>query len=266
MKKIMFGFFLMVCSHLNGQIVLEQVYPSSNFTKDLIVVNLGYDDYKYIVIDYYNDLIDIYNINHSPFMLGLTPPVSLDSGIISPGYFSRSLFDCDSSTIEYALWDPISLGSFYVYRTDGTLLFQKDSVLAPYCYGCYGASNEKKPIYNTSDGAKLWFLNQQSDYLIYDLCGELPVQVVPLENNLSAIKVYPNPTSGDINIECGERYGKDSYIISVFDSNMKLLSTQPIPNDGKVNMSLGSFQSGLYFFTIKSHFSILRTGKFIVTK
>lgn len=264
--KISISILLIIIStHLCGQISLEQTYPFAN-GKDLVIVNLGYDDYKYVHIDFYNDQIDLYNVDHTPFMLGVSLPVSLDSGIFAPGYFSRSLFDCDSSTIEYAIWNPVSFGSFYVYRIDGTLLFQKDSVLAPYCYGCYGASYEQKPIYNTSDGAKLWFLNQQNDYLIYDLCGDLPLQIVPLENNQSSLKVYPNPSFGDVRIECGVQYSKEGYSITVFDSNMKHISTKSIPTDGNVNFELGSARSGQYYYTIKSNFSVLTTGKFIIIK
>lgn len=265
MKTIILPFLLIICSNLNGQIVLEQVYSLNN-SKDLILVNLGHDDYKYVMIDFYNDQLDIYNVDHTPFMIGLTTPVSLDSGYLAPGYFSRSLFDCDSTTIEYAIWDPISMGSFYVYRTDGTLLFQKDSVLAPYCYGCYGASNDKKPIYNTSDGAKLWFINSQNEYLIYGLCGELPMQVSPIENEAYIIKAYPNPTTSDITIDCGEKYGNSGYKISILDSKMQLIQTRSIPSDGKVQMNVDALSSGPYYYVIKSEFSVLRTGKFIVLK
>src|SRR5207248_10993663 len=41
-------------------------------------------------------------------------------------YITKSLFDCDTTTLEYVLENGIYPANFYIYRTNGTLLFQRE--------------------------------------------------------------------------------------------------------------------------------------------
>lgn len=266
MRNIFLTIMCLIPVLLESQIVLEQVYSIGGPDKDIVAVDLGHNDFKYVVMDWVNDAMDFYNVDHSPFAIGVSAPVSFVGTGYQPGYFSRSLFDCDSSTIEYAIWNPIDRSSFYVYRLDGTLLFQKDSVLAPYCYGCYGASNEKKPIYNTTNGAKLWFIDNSGDYLVYDLCGVLPAGMETIENSRAGLRAFPNPATNEISIACGEEFGNGLYEITVLDAHMKQVFTDAIPEDGNLITPLHDFQSGHYYFVIKSEYGVVRTGKFNVVK
>src|SRR5437764_2110879 len=120
------------------------------------------------------------------------------------GYITYSLFDCDSTNIEYAVMldhpDPTVHPNFAVYRTDGTLLFSKDTVGTVFCVGCGSGSYEMHPIMNTSDGAKLYLFNNANEFLVYGLCGTLPqiITEVGQSEPYSYVKVFPNPTSGQI--------------------------------------------------------------------
>src|SRR5207247_11291030 len=108
-------------------------------------------------------------------------------------YVTRSLFDCDTSNIEYVYANTVGgTKPFYIMRTDGTQLFQLDSAIGYFCLGyCLGLSDIIKLIRNTSAGAKLFLNNVQGnqDVHIYSLCGTLPEEVFDFMNiNQSFVK------------------------------------------------------------------------------
>ena len=123
----------------NAQITLEHTY-SAPLGKGFYYTDLGNNDYKYFYIDYYNDKFSLYNIDHTPYMLNITPGVSLDSGLYTIAYITTTLFDCDSTNIEYIETTTGGSKPFYIFRTDGTMLFKKDSVTGPYNFGNYDGS------------------------------------------------------------------------------------------------------------------------------
>lgn len=78
---------------------------------------------------------------------------------------------------------PNAYPNFAVYRTDGTLLFSKDTVGTVFCVGCGSGSYEMHPIMNTSMGAKLYLFHTNSvqdsiEYMVYGLCGTLPESII----------------------------------------------------------------------------------------
>ena len=84
----------------NAQITLEHNY-SVPPGKMFYFTDLGNNNYKYVLIDYYNDKINLYNLDHTPYMLNIIPGIPLDSGVFDISYITTSLFDCDSTNIEY---------------------------------------------------------------------------------------------------------------------------------------------------------------------
>src|SRR5690348_16908521 len=123
MKKIwkyLLLMFIVSSFKISNAQTLEHVY---NFRyKEFHVCDLGNNDYKYVIVD--SSGFSIYNLDHSPYLLNYVPPVPIFRApeYYAVGYVTKSLFDCDSTTLEYAL---VGL-NFLIYRTDGTLLFERD--------------------------------------------------------------------------------------------------------------------------------------------
>ena len=103
-KKILIPALFFVLGNIicKAQITLEQTY-SVPPGKTFYFTDLGNNNFKYFLIDYYNNYFSLYNLDHSPFMLNIVPGINLDSGKFTIGYITTSLFDCDSTNIEYAI-------------------------------------------------------------------------------------------------------------------------------------------------------------------
>jgi len=210
----------------------------------------------------------------SPFMTNIQIPVNGDS--ITQGftviYITKSLFDCDSTTIEYVFERQYDLThAFRVYRTDGTLLLQVDSANGPYGFGTYGGSHEVRPILNTSDGAKLFLQkvdnNNVGKVLVYALCGTLPAIVYDFSVLNSFVRVYPNPSSSELNFEVNLPNNQEEFKIIITDANVKEIRKNQISlTYGKCSVNINDYSSGCYFYSLVGNNRVYQTGKFIINK
>ena len=119
-------------------------------------------DFKFLYADYSLNELKILNLDHSLFASITLPIQYINRNKYKIGYVSKALFDCDSTTIEYAIMSGIYVHSFYVYREDGSLLFQKNRMVPAYCIGCFIGSHDVRPIVITPNGAKLFLLKADS--------------------------------------------------------------------------------------------------------
>ena len=185
----------MMCTvNINAQITFEHSYAISvtGQGEEFFLTNLGNNNYKYVIYDYTNSRFSLYNLNHTPYLINIQIPFSVVDTITNSyyrlGYISSTLFDCDSTNIEYAIMlntpRPTMHPNFAVYRVDGTLLFSKDTVGTVFCIGCGSGSYEMHPIMSTPTGSKLFLFNQNVSgvlqTLIYSLCGSLPENITEL--------------------------------------------------------------------------------------
>ena len=149
------------------------VYPWTRY--EFYPVNIGTNETKYVVIDSASNTFDLLNLDYTIFLAGIQLPASLNTYQIL--YVSRTLFDCDSSNVEFMYEAPNDYSAtFYILRTDGTILLQKDSARSPYRIGCFGGSQDTRPIFNTENGAKLqlfYGVGALKTLEIYSLCGSL---------------------------------------------------------------------------------------------
>src|SRR4051812_24434231 len=95
MKKFLLVLLLFVSTKGNAQVTLERSYY--NFHSNFYVTDLGNSDYKYVHVD--STGFTLYNLDHS-FFLNVITPRPLFSGY-QVAYITNSLFDCDTTNIEY---------------------------------------------------------------------------------------------------------------------------------------------------------------------
>lgn len=276
MKKILLCSALLVFFfNAKAQITLEHLLDSTGVPY-FYYTDLGSNDYKYVFLNRTLNSFSLYNLDMSPYLLNINIPFTSDSlsqgfGVI---YITKSLFDCDSTNIEYVYENPYDIKhKFRVLRTDGTLLFQIDSANGPYYLGggIYGGSNDFKPIVNTASGTKLFLQkygsNQVPQILVYSLCGSLPANIFDFSNNMDQVKIFPNPTNIELNFEVNLPNNVDVFQISVFDNTSKehMKKSFELIN-GRCTIDVRDFSDGVYFYSLSSKNKVYRTGKFTIIK
>ena len=169
---------------MSGQITLDYADPNNTYGLgwSFFPVDIDNNETKYCFLDTVNNKFSLYNMNFTPFMTNIQLPGSFNQNYVVM-YISRRLFDCDSSNIEYMYSAPFVLSStLKILRTNGNVLFTKDSTIALYSIGCLGGSNDMRPIRKTSAGTKMFLgkyvpsnPNNNIQNQVYSLCGTLPI-------------------------------------------------------------------------------------------
>ncbi len=274
MKNIWIAVFLSICIKSNAQFTYEHTYTIGAGQETPFLTNLGNNNFKWVLYDWHLEKFSLYNLDHSPFMLNVPLAVSSDSGsAYAIGYITNSLFDCDSTNIEYAMMSqsPNDTLKFMVFRTDGNLLFSKDSVTVPYGIGANVGSVEWHGITNTNAGTKLElfkFFNGQFHFFIYGLCGVLPENITEIYQSSSFVQVSPVPSSHQVNFKITPPGNVGGYQLIISNSQFQMLNTYTIDGgrEAEINLNVESLSSGAYFYSLQSKNRIFQTGKFIVSK
>jgi hypothetical protein len=211
----------------------------------------------------------------TPFLLNIEVPEPFIKhgqiiGSFQVLYITRTLFDCDSSNLEYAYYNPGSpYVKFYIMSVDGTHLFEKDSSRGPYGYGnMMGGSDFIRPIVNTPNGAKLFVQNFKGMNFIYSLCGSLPTDVFDFNfAEKNSVKIYPNPASNTLTFEINLPDNQNQYELVIMDVSSNQLVRKSL-NAQSLNYSINveNLSSGTYMYSVCSKNKAVQNGKFIITK
>ena len=266
----MFALLTMTSAKINAQVTLEHQYYI--YHKDFYPINLGNNDYKYVITDSLG--FSLYNLDHSPYLLNVVTPFPLlqPSGFhYEIAYISKSLFDCDSTNIEYVLTIGNVASNFYVYRTDGTLLFERDSVTGSYNIGGYDGSLILQPIVNTPNGTKLFLQdNKGGDYdsvYVYSLCGTLATSKKETKLEKSFVQVFPNPASGIINFEINQQNHQEKFKLTIYNTSFQKVDEAIINSKNyQLDIKQKSLSSGTYLFDLRTDRKVFQTGKFIISQ
>lgn len=138
MKKLLIIIAVALCLNSFGQISLEKKYPTPNAPNIkgmyMKVINLCHAGMKYQFFDWNEQVLYLYNLNHSLYKKINIPKISSRTSWKNGGvrYVSEDLFDNDSTNIEYVLStqnDTSYAGNVKIYREDNTLLFNGDSLI-----------------------------------------------------------------------------------------------------------------------------------------
>jgi hypothetical protein len=216
-------------------------------------------------------------MDFTPFMTNI--PVPDPWAWTSPSHFeayyiTRTLFDCDTSNIEFVFAAPINPNKpFRIYRTDGTLLFQRDSSFLGFCLGdCgNGSESEIRSIINTSGGTKMVLTSYASgneQNFVYALCGTLPTDVYQLpEQNQSYVSVFPNPSSATLTFKISLPDNMKEYELVIIDDNVREVKREKINSLKSIYvMDASNLSNGTYFYSLCTKNKSYQSGKFILTK
>lgn len=257
MKKLLLPFLLLAGLPAVAQLALDFESALAN----LWPVYLSENDTKYFLLDQptLNDSsrFSLYNLDGTHYKTIQMPPKP-DPGAWSfwPENISRTLFDNDPATIEYAVqytWDSlpgVSIHQSRVIREDGTILLDEP----------YGALTS---VYSTDEGAKImftgyWYGNGTPlPYYtrVYSLPGTLITdrQERGSEGLLPA-SLYPNPNNGTFYIEVNDPGGIPSNI-ELYSATGNLVGKYRAAGT-KTGISAQGLPAGVYYVRTG-----LRTGK-----
>lgn len=209
MKKILFLALLALGMTAKAQITLEHTYDSVPIFS---LVQFSATDYKWAVIDTMN--IKLYNVNHSFYKT-----ISIVNSPVYPQdvlFISTSLFDTDSTTIEYMVdysssYYPTGSG-VNIYREDGTVIFSEPNLSASFPWE--EMTNPIRPLWypivRTSTGTKMildsgYYATGTNTFKVYSLPGVFYPSVgfnhIQIDNQLGLSNPYPNPAKYITNID-----------------------------------------------------------------
>lgn len=282
MKNILIILLLIVSNSGKAQVNYEYTFLTNTNTasfQEFFLTNIGNHNYKYVIYNYgYSSTssFSLYNLDYTPYMLNISIPLAsdtLNNIYYRLGYITTTLFDCDSTNIEYAMMLDVPHNNVHpniaIYRTDGTLIFSKDSVGTIFCVGCGSGSYEMHPIMNTSAGAKLLLFSQPSNIqntYIYGLCDTLPESINEMGRSDLYVKVFPNPSANLVNFEITAPDHTKQYELTIFNASFQSIKSIEIKGQMQINLDINSLAPGMYFYSFQTNKRIFQTGKFMVVK
>lgn len=253
---LVFSLFVLQSSY--SQVTLDHVYTNAGYGS-LYIIHLGEGVYNYLEIDQY--YFTLYNMNHS---------VNIADSLVMPmtnsrrlAMFSNTLFDCDQSTIEYVVMEndcpmtsPVLCDSsfFRVYRTDGSLLFSKDSVTA--LSSINSINGTRHYITNTPAGTKLLLEHVNGSTLVYDLCDTFATTYLlelDVSNGAAVQNAYPNPTSHYTTIEYTLPEDVPAGELIFYDMNgMEVERFKVNHTFDHLKISTGDLPAGTYLYQLRT--------------
>jgi len=101
--------------------------------------------------------------------------------------------------------------------------------------------------------------------LEYDWLCDSTATHVELPKDIIEIDLYPNPTSKGINIQINE-LNYLNYVIEITNLDGAILKNEKIHSNELKNLSLDSFNTGMYIVTISNNNNILLSKKILKTR
>ncbi len=84
--------------------------------------------------------------------------------------------------------------------------------------------------------------------LVFVVCTDIPTQ----KNALMDIFIYPNPTSGKITLELGDKLAEKNVEISIINTIGKVLLHKTVKRNKTIHLDLSPFPKGLYYLNIQN--------------
>jgi len=257
---------------LSAQITLIAIEDSMWLDQEFKTVQISPTETKWYFHDTIANTFSLYNMDFSPFLTNIAVPQPFNSviGHFQVVYITRSLFDCDTSNIEYVYEAPN--GPFHpvwIMRTDGTQLFRLDTANLPYGFGYRGGTDDIRPIVNTSTGTVLFIQKTGLGYnkvYVYSLCGSLPTEVFDFTSNqaIAFIKLFPNPSSQLLTFEVHPPDNMNEYELVILDNNAKEVRREKVLGNQTFTINVNDYSNGTYLYSLCTKSKSYQSGKFIL--
>lgn len=276
MKKLTFILFaVLITLNTKAQITLEQSYPDN---QGLSIIKLENSGHKYLQYDLANQIVKIYNLNHSIFKTITLPSLLPTNQKTSIAYVSENLFNSDN-LVEILCykegWSPQSPttdGSVIVIDENGGTVFSQDSmvIVEQRSTTYYGYDDKSSFVYNTTNGTKMILYSYKTSdkgFKVFSLPGTLIASVKQFPSTINESNlVYPNPSNSNITISY-ELAKSSTGILTIYDLNGNEVENLKIDKTFKnVFIDVSKFQNGIYLYTIKNENELISNGKFLVSK
>ncbi len=216
--------------------------------------------------------VEIYNMDLSLYTSFVYPE---DIGSITGAlYITRSLFDCDTTQIEYLISGGTSDSSFTrIHREDGTLVFDlpgyffsSSTNLTDTEVGIASDENGSYAIFSSGFGT--------SDILVYRFCGQVP-QPLARESDGSIISgiieqgsntgfdIYPNPARETIRFEY-DLQGHQKANLQLFNTSGQLMKELMLGQAFDfIRLNISDLEQGTYIARITTDDGFELSEKFI---
>jgi hypothetical protein len=274
MRKVIFSTLFLTSLLIEAQIVPCFTNEGAGSLMPFRVTNFnlkylqGYDQL------YYQNSFTLLNSDGSFYKTVILPPKPDSSALAGgPTFITASLFDNDSTTLEYVLfysWDSSSYikKSIEIVREDGTVLLNEINAHYPNAYAYDFGSSQL--IFSTPEGPKMKleysYAISTSDYktTIFSLPGKLPTHIKsPNDDYNFEMNIYPNPNSGVFYITTNKVSGTRNIEIYSIEGR-KVFSLQSSDNPSKIISK--DIPDGTYVLRMLDSNEALRVKKVIIKK
>lgn len=232
------------------------------------MVDLEASGKRYIEVDRTAYMIRLFHLDHSldrEFSFSQVP-ISEGTGYVM--YVTEHLFDSDDG-LEFLYFTDSGMGLRFtgVYNEDGTdLLAVYDEV--PYVFTSF--HQQHYPVYNTPEGAKLILSRTDGSAKVYGLGGMFTTGMLQEQEGhqplgVSAMHVFPNPSSGRVRVESGLQVNPASSRLEIVDAQGSVVHVRSSIGSGPVELDLAHLSPGVYGLILRSGGAVVSQGEFVKT-
>ena len=255
-----------------GQI--EEITEIEGFSYEVRVLLIDHDMPKILVYEPSENHFDLYNEDYTLYRSVDIPYEYQGSAQYNMFHVSRTLFDCDSTNIEYLIsWSGQSQTWSKVIREDETELLSEEDVI----YNAYNiAVPESNGIVSGPNGSLLHLEGGFSGSplsRVFQLCGQLPRNTSRLDSTMTGLtevdqpldqlKLYPNPSDSQINIDY-DLEGNKKGVLEIYNMEGQLIEQKNLGDFfDKVMLDVSEYTSGTYIVKIQTDNGEVLSERFI---
>lgn len=275
-----------------AQITLE-TSQYSNSGGDLRYIHLERAGFKYALSNSgigSPTQFKLYNLDHTLYRtinIGPVPPNAYGWHV---QYITETLWDNDSTDIDYAVVGSISGNDNYyftrIYHENGNLIFANDTCTFWYGMGGDFGNPVSVPIFNTDSGTKMillrWTSNFDKTSLVYCLpgrlecmhcydniesCGGIPEDVPNIMSDKSLLNPYPNPAENATTIPYVLPEGETTGEIVFYNTEGKEVKRVTVDKTFReITISSSQLSPGTYYYQLQTEKKVSGGKKLIIVK
>lgn len=264
MKKILTILTLIFSISAFAEITLDNTFPGG-IVYPITLENSGYKEY---VVDYYTNVVRIYNSDHSIYKT-ITVAVPNGAYLYWVDNITESLFNTDN-LLEMAVTFSTTTNSITTYSAKIINENGNELLDLPDAYSLFTK--------NINNNAKLfvYYFTYDATNSIYTYTSSiynLPGTIQSIDNNSSMpqnIKLnqsFPNPCNGTATIGYSLPANVKQAEIQIYNSNGQLLRQYPVDRTyNNLRLNTVDFPTGVYFYTVKTDAGIITPKQMVIIK